>query len=63
MGKLSRIYKEADVIHLVMDNYCTHTQKALIEFYGKEKGNKIWNRFVIHYTPRMRVGWIKQRSL
>jgi hypothetical protein len=62
MNKLSKKYCKADVIHIVMDNYCTHTQKALINYYGEEKGKMIWNRFEVHYTPK-NASWLDQAEI
>lgn len=45
--KISKKYKSVKKIHIVMDNLNTHRLKSLIEFYGEEKGKKIWNRFII----------------
>ena len=33
--------------------------KSLIDYYGKEKGNKIWSRFTIHNTP-INASWLDQ---
>lgn len=62
MNKLSKKYKEADIIHIVMDNYCTHTKKALVGYYGEEKGTTIWNRFKVHYTPK-NASWLDQAEI
>ena len=62
INRLVRAYPNADTIHLVMDNYCTHTKKSLVNYYGEEKGNKIWNRFIIHYTP-VNASWLDQAEI
>lgn len=62
INKLARVYAGADTIHLVMDNYCTHTKKQLVEYYGEEKGSEIWNQFTIHYTPR-NASWLDQAEI
>ena len=44
------------------DNLNTHSEKSLIEFYGEEKGKKIWNRFEVHYTPK-HASWLNQAEI
>ena len=43
-------YPDADTIHLVMDNLSSHTRKALVDRFGTEAGDWLWNRFTAHYT-------------
>lgn len=62
IGRISRAYKDVDTIHLIMDNYGTHTKKALTDFYGEENGNEIWDRFTIHYTPK-HASWLNQAEI
>jgi hypothetical protein len=45
-------YPEADTIHLVMDNLSSHTRKAVVERFGAEAGDWLWNRFTVHSTPK-----------
>ncbi len=59
---ITQIYNNTDTIHLVMDNYCTHTKKSLIDNFGEIKGNAIWNRFTIHYTP-VNASWLDQAEI
>ena len=47
-------YPEADTIHLVMDNLSSHTRKAVVERFGAEAGDWLWNRFTVH-SPRSTV--------
>jgi len=62
MKRLSSLYPEATTIHLVMDNYSTHTKKAVTDFYGVTEGTEIWNRFTIHYTPK-NASWLDQAEI
>lgn len=62
INDLSRKYKNAKKITLVMDNLNTHKKESLIEFYGEEKANKIWNRFDVHYTPK-HASWLNQAEI
>jgi DDE superfamily endonuclease len=45
-------YPAADTIHLVMDNLSTHTRKSLTDYYGQEAGGTLWDRLMVHYTPK-----------
>jgi hypothetical protein len=62
LKRLANHYSEADKIHLVMDNLKTHSQKSLTDFYGQEKGIKLWNRFKIHFTPK-HASWLDQAEI
>jgi len=62
INRLSKKYPEANTIHLVIDNLNTHTQKSLTDFYGKEKGCQLWNRFTVHYTPK-HASWLNQAEI
>ena len=62
LKRLEFLYPDTETIHLVMDNYSTHTKKSLIDFYGEEEGTEIWNRFTIHYTPK-NASWLDQAEI
>jgi len=34
----------------------------LVEFYGREKGERIWERFEWHYTPK-HASWLNQAEI
>jgi transposase len=55
-------YPEADTIHLVMDNLSSHTRKAVVERFGAEAGDWLWNRFTAHYTPK-HGSWLNQAEI
>lgn len=55
-------YPKAQTIHLVMDNLSSHTQKALVDRFGKEEGRALWDRFTVHYTP-VHGSWLDQAEL
>ncbi len=55
-------YPEADTIHLVMDNLSSHTRKAVVERFGAEAGEWLWNRFTVHYTPK-HGSWLNQAEI
>lgn len=62
INDLSRKYSSADKIILVMDNLNTHKIKSLVDYYGEEKANKVWNRFEVHYTPK-HASWLNQAEI
>jgi hypothetical protein len=62
MNRIARVYRRSRKIHLVMDNYGTHSQKGLVEKYGEKKGKEIWGRFRIHYTPK-NASWLNQAEI
>jgi hypothetical protein len=43
-------YPTADTIHLVLDNLCSHSRKALVDRFGEQAGRWLWGRFTVHYT-------------
>jgi len=59
---LSRKYSEANKIILIMDNLASHGPKSLTDYYGIEEGQKIWNRFEVHYTPK-HASWLNQAEI
>jgi hypothetical protein len=60
--RLSKKYPRAKAIHLVMDNYSTHTLKSLTDAYGISQGKKIWRKFKVHYTPK-HASWLNQAEI
>jgi transposase len=62
MKRLSEKYPDAKTIHLVMDNYSTHTLKSLTNVYGLTQGKVIWKKFTIHYTPT-HASWLNQAEI
>jgi transposase len=52
MRRIARAYKDAETIHLIVDNLSTHTKKALTDAFGKPEGEALWSRFTLHYTPK-----------
>ncbi|MBF0300853.1 MAG: IS630 family transposase [Oligoflexia bacterium] len=55
-------YSDATKITLVMDNLNIHFKSSLISFYGEEEGNRLWNRFDVHYTPK-HGSWLNQAEI
>lgn len=50
--KIASRYPDAKQIHLILDNLNTHSLKSLTRQYGDDVGTALWNRFVVHYTPK-----------
>lgn len=48
---VDRLYPEAAVIDVVLDNLNTHTYHALVETFGKVEADRLWQRLCFHYTP------------
>jgi DDE superfamily endonuclease len=59
---IATVYPEADTIHLVLDNLSSHTRKAVIQRFGGEAGDWLWNRFAVHYTPKD-GSWLNQAEI
>jgi transposase len=55
-------YPEVKTIHLVMDNLNIHGRKPLIDDFGETKGEAIWNRLTVHYTPK-HGSWLNQAEI
>lgn len=62
LASIERTYANAKKIVLVMDNFRTHTLKSLSDFYGENEGERIWNRFEVHYTPK-HGSWLNQAEI
>ena len=37
-------YRDAETIHLVMDNLNTHCRKTLVDRFGQQEGEALWDR-------------------
>lgn len=59
---LSAAYLHAEKITLVMDNLSTHSRKVVIDSLGKTVGERLWERFDIHYTPK-HASWLNQAEI
>ena len=60
--KIERVYSKAEKIHIVLDNLNTHVKKSLEEYYGEKEGERIWDRFEWHYTPK-HASWLNQAEI
>lgn len=59
LSDLSKKYRYASKITLIMDNLNIHCEKSLIKRFGKTKGSRLWKRFDVHYTPK-HASWLNQ---
>ena len=55
-------YKKADLVRVVVDNFGTHTKKALIETFGKKETQKIFRNVQFYYTPK-HASWLNQAEI
>ena len=55
-------YPHADTIHLIMDNLNIHGPKSLTDYFGVEKGEALWSRLTVHYTPK-HGSWLNQAEI
>lgn len=62
ISEIAQRYANAEKIDLVLDNLNTHSVKSLINRFGHEKGQRIWDRFVVHYTPK-HGSWLNQAEI
>jgi len=59
---LALAYREAQTIHLIVDNLNIHRRKMLSDVFGVEMATEVWNRFTIHYTPT-HGSWLNQAEI
>lgn len=52
LARIARRYRAARVIHLVVDNLSTHSERCVKAALGDERGGALWRRFRIHFTPK-----------
>ena len=55
-------YPLARTIHLVMDNLNIHCRKSLTDCFGKDRGESLWDRLTLHYTPK-HGSWLNQAEI
>ena len=59
---LTRRYPAAHTIHLVMDNLSSHSRKCLTDYYGEERGGRLWDSLTVHFTPK-HGSWLNQAEI
>ena len=55
-------YKKADCVRIVVDNFGTHTKKALDETFGEKKSEKLLKNVQFYYTPK-HASWLNQAEI
>lgn len=55
-------YKDADMVHFVLDNLNTHFEKSFLETFGEEETKRIMNRIRFHYTPK-HASWLDMAEI
>jgi transposase len=55
-------YCTARTIHFIMDNLNIHCKKSLVDAFGEQKGGDLWNRLIVHYTPK-HGSWLNQAEI
>lgn len=48
---VDKVYPDAEILRLVVDNLNTHCEDAFHEMYGAEEAKRILGRVEFHYTP------------
>ena len=62
LQRIAKAYPRARTIHLVLDNLSTHARSSLVRHLGPDRGDELWNRFTIHYTPK-HASWLNQAEI
>jgi hypothetical protein len=57
LQSLSKRYRKATLIRVVLDNLNTHKLDSLCAAFGYEKAQTILNKFEFHYTPK-HASWL-----
>jgi DDE superfamily endonuclease len=60
--ELAMQYRDADTVHLVLDNLNIHCLKSLTDAFGMDMGREVWDRFTIHLTPK-HGSWLNQAEI
>jgi transposase len=60
--QLALQYPDAETIHLVLDNLNIHCRKSLTEVFGMALGTEMWERFMVHFTPK-HGSWLNQAEI
>jgi hypothetical protein len=55
-------YRDADKIHIVLDNLNTHFEKSFLETFGAEETRRLMNRIEFHHTPT-HASWLNMAEI
>lgn len=56
------MYREAEKIHVVLDNLNTHFAPSFLETFGKREAKNILKRIQFHYTPK-HASWLDMAEI
>ena len=62
LKKVAARYRTARRIHLVMDNLNIHSRKSVIAVLEELAGQRLWNRFEVHHTPK-HASWLNPAEI
>jgi hypothetical protein len=54
---VDRVYPNANIVRIVLDNLNTHFVKSFYDTYDKEEADRIMRRVEFHYTPK-HASWL-----
>jgi len=54
---VDRVYPDAEILRLVVDNLNTHNETAFYETYDAEEAERILSKIEFHYTP-IHASWL-----
>lgn len=55
-------YREAEKIHIVLDNLNTHFESSFYETLGKREARRVLKRITFHYTPK-HASWLDMAEI
>ena len=55
-------YRQADTVHIVLDNLNTHFESSLTKTFGRKKARKMMRRIRFHYTPK-HASWLNMAEI
>lgn len=55
-------YREANTMHIVLDNLNTHFQASFIETFGPERAAELMQRIQFHHTPK-HASWLNMAEI
>ena len=59
---LTKLYPNANIIHIVQDNLNTHSEKSLIMAFGKQQAEQMMKRIKFHFTPK-HASWLNMAEI
>ena len=59
---VDELYPDAPMIDVVLDNLNTHTDRVLIEIFGKAEADRLLRRLKFHYTP-LHGSWLNMAEI